>query len=222
MQLFIVQFQRDHQKIVFPFSFVNIISEVSFEWHNLIFEFSPDSYRDWFILPLQIYTSSLTRIGLISDTHGFLDEAVFNHFAGCNEIWHIGDFGTQGLAEQLAAFKPLKGVYGNIDGADIRGHYPEQLVFMCEEVKVMLRHIGGYPPKYNPETKKELAIHQPQLFISGHSHILKVMYDPTLQCLHMNPGAAGKHGWHKVRTLIRFVIDGKEMKNCEVIELGNR
>ncbi len=164
----------------------------------------------------------MTRIGLIADTHGYLDEAVFNHFENCNEVWHIGDFGSLELANQLAAFKPLKGVYGNIDSNDIRGIYPEQLVFMCERVKVMLRHIGGSPPKYNPETRKELQLHQPQLFISGHSHILKVVYDENLQCLHMNPGAAGKHGWHKVRTLIRFVIDGKEMKDCEVIELGKR
>ena len=113
----------------------------------------------------------------------------------------------------------LRGVYGNIDGQDIRKQFPEQLVFMCEEVKVMMRHIGGYPPKYNPETKKELLIHQPQLFISGHSHILKILFDEKLNCLHMNPGAAGKQGWQKVRTLIRFVIDGKEMKDCEVIEL---
>lgn len=164
----------------------------------------------------------MTRIGLIADTHGYLDEAVFNHFENCNEVWHIGDFGSLELANQLVAFKPLKGVYGNIDSNDIRGIYPEQLVFMCERVKVMLRHIGGSPPKYNPETRKELQLHQPQLFISGHSHILKVVYDEKLQCLHMNPGAAGKHGWHKVRTLIRFVIDGKEMKDCEVIELGKR
>jgi putative phosphoesterase len=161
----------------------------------------------------------LTRIGLISDTHGFLDESVFEHFKTCDEIWHGGDFGNSELANKLAAAKPLKGVYGNIDGQDIRTVYPEQLIFMCEEVKVMMRHIGGYPPKYNPETKKELLIHQPQLFISGHSHILKIMYDDKLQCLHMNPGAAGKQGWHKVRTLIRFTIDGKEMKDCEVIEL---
>ena len=164
----------------------------------------------------------MTRIGLIADTHGYLDEAVFHHFENCNEVWHTGDFGSLELANQLAAFKPLKGVYGNIDSNDIRGIYPEQLVFMCERVKVMLRHIGGSPPKYNPETRKELQLHQPQLFISGHSHILKVVYDEKLQCLHMNPGAAGKHGWHKVRTLIRFVIDGKEMKDCEVIELGKR
>lgn len=164
----------------------------------------------------------MTRIGLISDTHSFLDDMVFKHFANCDEIWHGGDFGTTQLADQLASFKPLKGVYGNIDGNDIRIIYPEQLVFMCEDVKVMIRHIGGYPPKYNPETRKELAIHQPQLFISGHSHILKIIYDDKINCLHMNPGAAGKQGWHKVRTLIRFVIDGKEMKDCEVIELGKR
>ena len=162
----------------------------------------------------------MTRIGLISDTHGYLDEQVFTHFANCHEIWHAGDFGHAGLAEQLHEKKPLRGVYGNIDGQDIRALFPEQLVFECEQVKVLMRHIGGYPPKYNPETRKELLIHQPQLFISGHSHILKVMYDEKLSCLHMNPGAAGRQGWQKVRTLIRFVIDGKEMKDCEVIELG--
>ncbi len=165
----------------------------------------------------------MTRIGLISDTHGYLDEAVFTHFFQCDEIWHGGDWGNRQLAEALSKTgKPLRGVYGNIDGNDIRSIYPEQLVFTCEEVKVMIRHIGGYPPKYNPETRRELHTHQPQLFISGHSHILKVMYDDRLQCLHMNPGAAGKQGWHKVRTLIRFVIDGKEMKDCEVVELGPR
>lgn len=126
------------------------------------------------------------------------------------------------LADQLASFKPLKGVYGNIDDNEIRNRFPEQLVFTCEGVKIMMRHIGGSPSKYNPETRKELLIHQPQLFISGHSHILKVMYDEKINCLHMNPGAAGKQGWHKVRTLIRFVIEGKEMKECEVIELGKR
>lgn len=162
----------------------------------------------------------MTRIGLISDTHHFLDDAVYEHFQNCDEIWHGGDFGAIAIADKLNAFRSLKGVYGNIDGADIRRMYPEQLVFKCEEVTVLMRHIGGYPPKYNLETKKELLIHQPQLFISGHSHILKVIYDEKLNCLHMNPGAAGKQGWHKVRTLIRFVIDGNEMKNCEVIELG--
>lgn len=164
----------------------------------------------------------MTKIGLISDTHGFLDEAVFKHFANCDEIWHAGDFGNDQLAAQLRTFKPLKGVYGNIDGQDIRQHYPEQVVFYCEEVKVMMRHIGGAPPKFNPETRKELLLHKPLLFISGHSHILKVMFDQQYQCLHMNPGAAGKQGWHKTRTLLRFMIDGKDMKDCEVIELGRR
>jgi len=148
--------------------------------------------------------------------------AVFEHFKECDEVWHAGDFGpgvAPGLTSRLTG---LKGVYGNVDDQTIRNAFPEQLVFMCEEVKVMIRHIGGYPPNYNPETKKELQAHKPKLFISGHSHILKIMYDEKLQCLHMNPGAAGNHGWHKVRTLIRFVIDGRDIKDCEVIELGNR
>ncbi len=169
----------------------------------------------------------MTRIGLISDTHNFLDESVCKHFENCDEIWHAGDFGTIAIAEELKMYftknakaAVVRGVYGNIDGYDIRSIYPEEIIFMCEDVKVMMRHIGGYLPRYNPETKKELLIHQPQLFISGHSHILKVMYDDKLNCLHMNPGAAGKHGWHKVRTVIRFAINGKEIKNCEVIELN--
>ncbi len=163
----------------------------------------------------------MTKIGLISDTHGFLDEKVLEHFSACDEVWHAGDFGPD-VIQPLQNFKPLKGIYGNIDDAAIHKEFPEQLVFMCESVKVMMRHIGGYPPKYNPATKKEILLHCPQLFISGHSHILKVMYDEALSCLHMNPGAAGKHGWHKVRTLIRFTIDGSDMKDCEVIELGAR
>jgi uncharacterized protein len=164
----------------------------------------------------------MTRIGLVSDTHNYLDEAIFEHFKDCDEIWHAGDFGTTNLANRIKEKKSLRGVYGNIDGQDIRSEFPEQLVFTCEEVKVMMQHIGGYPPRYNPDTKKELLIHQPQLFITGHSHILKIMFDDKLNCLYMNPGAAGKYGWHKTRTIIRFVIDGKEMKHCEVIELGKK
>ena len=163
----------------------------------------------------------MRRIGLISDTHGYLDETVFNHFENCDEVWHAGDFG-ENIAQRLKEKKTILGVYGNIDDAIIRNEFPEQLVFMCEEVKVMIRHIGGSPPKYNPETRKELALHHPQLFISGHSHILKVVYNDKINCLYMNPGAAGKHGWHTMRTLIRFVINGKEIKDCEVIELGKR
>jgi putative phosphoesterase len=164
----------------------------------------------------------MKKIGLISDTHSYLDDAVFKHFDKCDEIWHAGDFGNASIAEKLAAFKPLKGVYGNIDGYDIRGNYPENLRWQCEEVTVFMTHIGGYPPRYNPVVLKELSTTPAQLFICGHSHILKVMYDEKLECLHMNPGAAGNQGWHKVRTLIRFAIDGKVMKDCEVIELGKR
>ncbi len=162
----------------------------------------------------------MTRIGLLSDTHHFLDDQIFDHFKNCDEIWHAGDFGNIELADKLKNYKPLRGVYGNIDGNDVRSVYPEILRFKCEEVEVLMKHIGGYPPKYNPTVKKELKQTPAQLFISGHSHILKVMYDAAMQCLHINPGAAGKQGWHKVRTIIRFAIDGKEIKDCEVIELN--
>ncbi len=161
----------------------------------------------------------MVKIGLLSDTHHYLDDSILEHFKNCNEVWHAGDFGTLEISKKIKEKKILRGVYGNIDGHDIRSEFSEQLIFMCEGVKVMMKHIGGYPPKYNSKTKEEILIHQPHLFISGHSHILKVMYDDKLKCLHMNPGAAGKQGWHKVRTIIRFVIDGAEMKDCEVIEL---
>ena len=170
----------------------------------------------------------MTRIGLISDTHGFFDEKVLEYFKDCDEVWHAGDFG-EGIAERFKSFaegmpsgRTFKGVFGNIDDQKIRVDFPEQLVFTCEQVKVMIRHIGGSPPNYNPETRKELALQKPQLFISGHSHILKVIYDDKINCLHINPGAAGKQGWHKVRTIIRFAIDGSDIKNCEIIELGKR
>ena len=164
----------------------------------------------------------MTRIDLISDTHHFLDEAVFRHFENCDEIWHAGDFGTVEIANRLKAFKPLRGVYGNIDGYDVRSLYPEKLLWTCEEVNVFMIHIGGYPKRYAPGIKQELINHRSGLFISGHSHILKVIYDEQVNCLHMNPGAAGNQGWHKIRTIIRFAIDGPVMKDCEVIELGKR
>ncbi|MGK2862802.1 MAG: metallophosphoesterase family protein [Chitinophagaceae bacterium] len=164
----------------------------------------------------------MTTIGLISDTHGYLDENIFKQFEHCDEIWHAGDFGNEELAKKLALFKPLKGVYGNIDDRHIQDVYPENLSFTCEEVTVVMTHIGGYPPKYNSRVLPLLNQYQPQLFISGHSHILKVMYDEKWNSLHMNPGAAGNQGWHKIRTLITFIIDGKEMKDCRIIELGKR
>lgn len=175
----------------------------------------------------QIYSKKqyfVTRIGLISDTHGFLDGAVFSHFKDCGEIWHAGDFGDIRLAEELQQRSglPLRGVYGNIDGTDIRSQYPEKLHFNCEQVPVFMIHIGGYPGRYAPGVKKEIQKTQSRIFISGHSHILKIMYDETLNCLHLNPGAAGNQGWHKVKTLIRFVIDGQDIRDCEVIELGSR
>jgi putative phosphoesterase len=163
----------------------------------------------------------LKKIGLLSDTHSFLDEAVFKYFDACDEIWHAGDFGA-GVAEPLAAFKPLQGVYGNIDGKEIRQEYPEHLRFMCEQVDVWITHIGGYPGKYTPQVKPEIYTNPPKLFITGHSHILKVLFDPKIQCLHINPGAAGKSGWHKVRTLVRFDISEEKILNLEVIELGKR
>ena len=162
----------------------------------------------------------MNRIGRLSDTHHYLDEAVFKHFESCDEIWHAGDFGTAVIADRLKAFKPLRAVYGNIDGYDIRSQYPEKLRWTCEEITIYMTHIGGYPPKYTPIVKKELLADPPKLFICGHSHILKIMYDENIQCLHMNPGAAGKQGWHKIRTLIRFVVDGGNMRDCEVIEIA--
>jgi putative phosphoesterase len=164
----------------------------------------------------------MTRVGLISDTHHYLDDAVFKHFDKCDDIWHAGDFGTAIISKALSDFKPLKGVYGNIDGQDIRSLHSEVAKFKCEDVDVLMTHIGGYPNRYSPKIKPVISKDPPQLFICGHSHILKIMFDEKLQCLHMNPGAAGKQGWHKVRTLIRFTIDGKNIKDCEVIELGKK
>lgn len=164
----------------------------------------------------------MKQIGLISDTHGVLPESVFKHFDDCDEIWHAGDFGGNGVAEKLSKFKPLRGVYGNIDGADIRSEFPEVNIFEIEQVKVLMKHIGGYPGKYAPGVKEMLKIAKPQLFISGHSHILKVMFDKELKCLHINPGAAGIQGWHQVQTLVKIKIDGKDIKDCVVIELGKK
>jgi len=161
----------------------------------------------------------MVKIGLISDTHGYLDDAVFKHFENCDEIWHAGDFGTIELADKLKAFKPLRGVYGNIDGKELRLDYPEHLRFKCEEVDVWMTHIGGYPGKYNPSIRQEIYTNPPKLFICGHSHILKVIYDKKISCLHLNPGAAGKQGWHKLRTMLRFCISEEKIHTLEAIEL---
>lgn len=164
----------------------------------------------------------MKKIGLISDTHSHLEEKVFDHFADCDEIWHAGDIGTLELADRLAAFKPFKAVYGNIDGSPIRQVYPLDLRFDCEGIDVWMTHIGGYPGRYNQRVREMMKTDPPDLFICGHSHILKVMPDKKYKLLHINPGAAGVHGFHQVKTIIRFAIDEGQIKNLEVIEMGRR
>jgi putative phosphoesterase len=162
------------------------------------------------------------RIGLISDTHGFLDDAVFRHFAECDEVWHAGDFGTVEVLDRLRAFRPVRGVYGNVDGAKLRAGLPEDLVWDCEGVPVYMTHIGGYPGNYDRRAEKEIRRHKPGLMICGHSHILKVIRDPALQLLHMNPGACGHNGWHLVRTLLRFTVESGKISTVQAVELGPR
>ena len=164
----------------------------------------------------------MTRVGLLSDTHGYWDERYERYFAGCDEIWHAGDIGTMELADRLAALKPLRAVCGNCDGGDLRRLYPEVLRFRCEEAEVLMKHIGGYPGRYDRSVRALLTGRPPQLFVAGHSHILKVQYDAALGCLHINPGAAGIQGWQQVRTLVRFTVEGKEFRDLEVIELTSR
>lgn len=164
-----------------------------------------------------------TRIGLISDTHGFLDPKVFDYFKEVDQIWHAGDVGNASLIEELGAFKPILGVYGNIDGQEVRQLFPEDQKFECEGVNVWMTHIGGKPPNYNPRVRPLINTHQPKLFICGHSHILTVMPDPKRKgLLFMNPGAAGRHGFHKERTLLRFTLSAGRPKDLEVIKLGPR
>ena len=162
----------------------------------------------------------MKRIGIISDTHSFWDEKYLKYFEQCDEIWHAGDIGSTEVAEKLAAYRIFRAVYGNCDGGDLRIMYPEVLRWKCEDVDVLMKHIGGYPGNYDPSIRSNIFVRPPQLFISGHSHILKVKYDKTLGLLHINPGAAGIQGWHKQRTLIRVTIDGKEFKDLEVVELA--
>lgn len=164
----------------------------------------------------------MTKIGLLSDTHSFLDESVFKHFELCDEVWHAGDFGNEQLVQRLQNFKPLRGVWGNIDSGEIRKYFPEMMSFQCEGVGVTMLHIGGYPNRYSAKGKELICSKKPNLFISGHSHILKIMYDPKYQLLHINPGAAGKEGWHQVRTLVRFSITEEKIHDMEIIELEKR
>ena len=163
----------------------------------------------------------MIKIGLLSDTHGYWDDRYITYFSVCDEIWHAGDIGSLEVAERLSVFKPFRAVYGNIDGHTIRKMYPENARFTVEKADVWMTHIGGYPGKYDRNVIPEIFNHPPKLFITGHSHILKVKYDKTLNMLHINPGAAGKYGMHTQRTLIRFCIDNGNFKDLEVIELND-
>lgn len=160
----------------------------------------------------------MIKILLLSDTHSFMDDDILKYVKQADEVWHAGDIGDLKVSDAIKQLKPLRAVYGNIDDAKMRGEFPENNRFMCEDVDVWITHIGGYPKAYNVRVRDAIRTNPPKLFICGHSHILKVMPDKKLNLLHMNPGAAGKHGFHKVRTMLRFTIDGSKIDNLEVIE----
>jgi len=163
------------------------------------------------------------KIGLLSDTHSFLDPKVYEYFDAVDEIWHAGDFGDVRVADELEKFKPLRGVYGNVDSKDLQIRFPENLWFNCEGVNILMTHIGGAPPNYNPRVKRLFDKTYPKLFICGHSHILRIKRDPAYNnMIYLNPGAAGNHGFHQTKTLVRFEITLGEIKNMEVIEIGKR
>lgn len=164
----------------------------------------------------------MTKILLLSDTHSYIDDRILKYASEADEIWHAGDIGEIKVADELQAIKPLRAVYGNIDNAEVRGEFPLNNIFSVDGVKVVMTHIGGYPGRYNARVKELLINEKPKLYICGHSHILKVMHDKKLNLLHMNPGAAGIHGFHQVRTMLRFTLDNGKIDNLEVIELGKR
>ncbi|MBT8261925.1 MAG: metallophosphatase family protein [Bacteroidia bacterium] len=160
----------------------------------------------------------MKKILLLSDTHGYIDDLILKHVEQADEVWHAGDIGSIDVSDAIKNIKPLRAVYGNIDNANIRSEFPLNNRFLCEGVDVWITHIGGYPGRYSPAIREEIGSNPPRLFITGHSHILKVMYDAKLGLLHMNPGAIGKHGFHKARTMLRFTISGSEIGDLEVIE----
>ena len=164
----------------------------------------------------------MKKILLLSDTHGHLDQKILKYIDGADEVWHVGDIGTTAVADGISKIKPLRGVYGNIDGHELRSQFPENQIFSCQGVKVLMTHIGGYPGRYNPRVKKLIQEEKPQLYVCGHSHILKVIPDRKNNHLHMNPGACGIQGFHKVRTLLRFELNQGKIENLEAIELGQR
>ena len=161
----------------------------------------------------------MKRIGLLSDTHAYWDDRYLKYFEECDEIWHAGDIGSMELATRLNAFRTFRAVYGNCDGGELRQLYKGTLRWECEGADVLMTHIGGYPGRYAPDIRRQLYAQPPKLFISGHSHILKVQYDKTLGLLHINPGAAGLQGWHQVRTLVRFTADKGAFHDLEIIEI---
>jgi uncharacterized protein len=162
------------------------------------------------------------KIGLLSDTHSYLDPKVFEYFNECDEVWHAGDIGDAAVVNELEKFKPLRAVFGNIDDQSMQARYQEDFWFTCERLTIWMTHIGGAPPNYNPRIKKILKEKVPDLFICGHSHILRVKKDPANNMLYINPGAAGNHGFHSIKTIIRFEINTKIISKLEVIELGKR
>ncbi len=164
----------------------------------------------------------MIKIGLLSDTHSYIDERILHHLEDCDEIWHAGDVGVVQTYDLIAKSKPLRGVYGNIDDAIIKRILPKNQLFTVEGLKVFMTHIGGYPGRYTMGIKETLVKEKPQLFICGHSHILKVVRDPALKTLHINPGAAGVHGFHIMRTMVKFTIDKGVIGDLKVIELGKR
>jgi len=164
----------------------------------------------------------MKKILLLSDTHSFIDDQILKFVKQADEVWHAGDIGDLEVTDTLKKLKPLRAVFGNIDGTDARAEFPLDLKFKVEKVSVWITHIGGYPNKYYPRIREEIKLNPPKIFISGHSHILKVQYDKKLNLLHLNPGAAGNHGFHKIRTMLRFTIENTEIKDLEIIELAKR
>lgn len=164
----------------------------------------------------------MKKILLLSDTHSYIDEQILKFVKQADEVWHAGDIGNLEVTDTINKLKPLRAVYGNIDGKDARAQFPLDSKFRVEDVTVWMTHIGGYPNRYNQRIREDLKIARPKIFISGHSHILKVQYDKKLELLHLNPGAAGKHGFHKIRTMLRFTLSKGEIKDLEIIELAKR
>ena len=169
---------------------------------------------------VKLFLLFMKKILLLSDTHSYIDEQILKFVKQADEVWHAGDIGDLKVTDTLKKIKPLRAVYGNIDDKDARAEFPLDLKFTIENITIWMTHIGGYPNKYNLRIREEIKQNPPKIFISGHSHILKVQYDKKLELLHLNPGAAGKHGFHKIRTMIRFEVDKSDIKNLEIIELA--